>query len=165
VIHTLSVLVENKPGALVRVCQMFARRGFNMPKKVRGFGPLYSVFGLENNFPSLEGSSPMQFFPRLTFIRKQTAFVALLLFLLAPAAAAQAPAAHSAPQLPFRYLGKAIEDGKLTVFLMKGNDSYAVHSKQALDNEYRVDKVTETQVVFTYVPLKQKQTLDIPVTQ
>ena len=29
-IHTLSVLVENKPGALVRVCQMFARRGFNI---------------------------------------------------------------------------------------------------------------------------------------
>ena len=28
--HTLSVLVENKPGALVRVCQMFARRGFNI---------------------------------------------------------------------------------------------------------------------------------------
>jgi len=78
---------------------------------------------------------------------------------------AAAPQAPTAPQLPFRYLGKAIEDGKLTVFLMKGNDSYAVHSKQALDNEYRVDKVTETQVVFTYVPLKQKQTLDIPVTQ
>jgi acetolactate synthase-1/3 small subunit len=30
VIHTLSVLVENKPGALVRVCMLFARRGFNI---------------------------------------------------------------------------------------------------------------------------------------
>jgi acetolactate synthase-1/3 small subunit len=30
VIHTVSVLLENKPGALVRVCQMFARRGYNI---------------------------------------------------------------------------------------------------------------------------------------
>jgi len=30
VIHTLSVLVENRPGALVRVCQLFARRAFNI---------------------------------------------------------------------------------------------------------------------------------------
>ena len=28
--HTLSVLLENKPGALVRMCQLFARRGFNI---------------------------------------------------------------------------------------------------------------------------------------
>ena len=29
-IHTLSVLVENKPGTLVRVSQMFNRRGYNI---------------------------------------------------------------------------------------------------------------------------------------
>ena len=28
--HTVSVLVENKPGALARVSNMFARRGFNI---------------------------------------------------------------------------------------------------------------------------------------
>src|SRR5205085_1654459 len=81
----------------------------------------------------------------------------------APAqAAAQAQAPAGPPALPFRYLGKAIEDGKLSVFLMKGNDSFSVHSKQAIDQQYRVDKVTETQVTFTYLPLNQKQTLDIP---
>jgi acetolactate synthase I/III small subunit len=30
VTHTISVLVENKPGALARVSNMFARRGFNI---------------------------------------------------------------------------------------------------------------------------------------
>ena len=28
--HTLSVLLENKPGALARIATMFARRGFNI---------------------------------------------------------------------------------------------------------------------------------------
>ena len=28
--HTISVLVENRPGALTRVTSMFARRGFNI---------------------------------------------------------------------------------------------------------------------------------------
>jgi acetolactate synthase-1/3 small subunit len=30
VIHTLSVLIENRPGALARVSNMFARRGYNI---------------------------------------------------------------------------------------------------------------------------------------
>jgi len=30
VIHTLSVLVENKPGALMRITSLFVRRGFNI---------------------------------------------------------------------------------------------------------------------------------------
>jgi acetolactate synthase-1/3 small subunit len=41
--HTLSVLVENKPGALVRVCQMFARRGFNIESLAVGPTERYDV--------------------------------------------------------------------------------------------------------------------------
>ena len=78
------------------------------------------------------------------------------------AQAAAAPAAATAPPLPFRYLGKAIEDGQLSVFLARGDDSYSVHAKQKLDEQYRVDKVTGNSVTFTYLPLNQKQTLDIP---
>jgi hypothetical protein len=76
----------------------------------------------------------------------------------APAAAPQAP------QLPFTYLGKVIEDGKLSVFLARGEDSYSVRAgkRQKLDDQYRVDKVTESSVTFTYLPMNTKQTLDIP---
>jgi hypothetical protein len=76
--------------------------------------------------------------------------------------AAAAPAKPSAPPLPFKYLGKAIEDGKLSVFLARDEDSFSVHGGQKLDAEYRVDKVSETAVTFTYLPMKTKQTLDIP---
>jgi hypothetical protein len=82
-----------------------------------------------------------------------------------PAAAPDAPApAPQAPPLPFTYLGKVVEDGKLSVFLARGEDSYSVPAgrRHKLDPQYRVDKVTETQVVFTYLPMNAKQTLDIP---
>lgn len=82
---------------------------------------------------------------------------------VAPAAAPEAPPPQ-APQLPFTYLGKVIEDGKLSVFLARGDDSFSLPAgrRQKLDDQYRVDKVTETQVVFTYLPMNTKQTLDIP---
>jgi acyl transferase domain-containing protein len=82
----------------------------------------------------------------------------------APAQQAGAPqtaAAPAVPPLPFKYLGKAIEDGKLSVFLARGAESYSVQSKQKLDEQYRVDKVTESNVTFTYLPMNQKQVLEI----
>ncbi len=82
----------------------------------------------------------------------------------ARAAEAAPPAAPQAPQLPFTYLGKVIEDGKLSVFLARGEDSYSVKAgkRHKLDEQYRVDKVTESSVTFTYLPMNTKQTLDIP---
>lgn len=34
VLHTLSVYVNNRPGVLMRICQVFARRGFNIDSLV-----------------------------------------------------------------------------------------------------------------------------------
>jgi hypothetical protein len=81
-------------------------------------------------------------------------------------AAPQAPQAPTAPPLPFRYVGKMIEDGRLEVFLARGEESYSVTAGskrgEKLGTEYRVDKVTENRVTFTYLPLKIQQTLEIP---
>lgn len=75
-------------------------------------------------------------------------------------AQAAAPARPEAPPLPFRYLGKLIEDGKLSVFLANGDESLSV-SAGARIGDYRVDKVTENEVQFTYLPLKTKQSLPL----
>ena len=70
------------------------------------------------------------------------------------------PAPRTAPPLPFRYVGKMIEDGKLSVFVMRGEDSFSLHKGQRID-DYRVDKVTESEIVFTYLPLKARQELNL----
>src|SRR5258706_11788565 len=49
-------------------------------------------------------------------------------------------AAPEAPALPFTYVGKMIEDGKLHVFLAEGDRSYSVTAGQTLSGQYRVDK-------------------------
>ncbi len=80
----------------------------------------------------------------------------------AQAAAAAAPAAPAGPPpLPFTYLGKMIEEGKLKVFVARGEDSFTLSAGQKID-QYRVDKVTESSVTFTYLPSKARQALDIP---
>jgi len=81
----------------------------------------------------------------------------------APGAAPGTPAKPQkpvAPPLPFRYLGKMLEDGKLSVFLANGEESLSVRAGQRI-GDYRVDKVTEAEVVFTYLPLKTKQSLPL----
>jgi len=81
-------------------------------------------------------------------------------------AAPQAPGPAAAPEkagpppLPFRYLGKMIEDGKLAVFLAQGDESLSVKAGDRI-GEYRVDAVTETEVRFTYLPMKTKMSLPL----
>jgi hypothetical protein len=75
-------------------------------------------------------------------------------------AAPAKPAKPVAPPLPFRYLGKMLDGGKLAVFLARGSESLSVTAGSQV-GEYRVDKVTENEVVFTYLPLKTKQSLPL----
>jgi len=77
----------------------------------------------------------------------------------------QRHAAPATPPLPFQYLGKALEDGKLSVFLARGDQTYSVNAgakRQKIDAEYRVDKVTESAVTFTHLPTSHRQVLEIP---
>ena len=71
-----------------------------------------------------------------------------------------AAARPEAPPLPFRYLGKMVEDGKTKIFLANGDDSITATPGQRI-GEYRIDKITEAEVRITYLPLKQQQSLPL----
>ena len=71
------------------------------------------------------------------------------------------PPRPQAPPLPFTYFGRAIEDGKMTVFLSRGENNYVVHAGNTLDGAYRVDRIDDQVIVFTYLPLGTRQELPL----
>lgn len=70
-------------------------------------------------------------------------------------------AAPAAPPLPFRYIGKLVEDGRLEVILLRGADHITVAEAGPLDAEYRVDEVSEKRIAFTYLPLNASHVLEL----
>lgn len=71
------------------------------------------------------------------------------------------PPPPSPPPLPFKYLGRWVDDGKLTVFLVQGEQPLPVQPGQVLAGTWRVDAITARQVSFTYLPLDMQSTLGI----
>lgn len=69
------------------------------------------------------------------------------------------PPPPTAPPLPYQYLGKAVEDGKVTAFLSRGENTYVVRAGDTLDGAYRVERLDERVIVFKYMPLGQRQEL------
>ncbi|HEY8102473.1 MAG TPA: hypothetical protein VIF82_17165 [Burkholderiaceae bacterium] len=66
-----------------------------------------------------------------------------------------------APPLPFKYIGKKVEDGKWEVYVAIGAQAYIVHEKTVLQGTYRVDSIKPPVLSLTYLPLQQLQTLTI----
>lgn len=64
-----------------------------------------------------------------------------------------------APPLPFVYIGKVIEEGKLTVFVSKQQQNYLLKGGEVIEGTYRVDKVESGRLVFTYLPLETVQVM------
>ncbi|HJV26888.1 MAG TPA: hypothetical protein VJ673_14465 [Aromatoleum sp.] len=69
------------------------------------------------------------------------------------------PPAPTAPPLPYRFVG-AIEDAQgKAVFLLDGNQVRLVREGEKLGSQYRVERITSTNIEMTYLPLGLKQTL------
>lgn len=65
------------------------------------------------------------------------------------------------PPLPFKYLGRWVDGGRLTVFLVQGEQPVPIEPGQVLSGSWRVDEITARSVVFTYLPLDMQSTLGI----
>lgn len=74
---------------------------------------------------------------------------------------AEAPSEPVAPPLPFRYLGQMTEEGRVTLFLSVNERNIAVKAGETIDDQYRVDSIENGVAVFTYLPLKYRQTLPV----
>ncbi|WP_321790258.1 hypothetical protein [Burkholderia pyrrocinia] len=73
------------------------------------------------------------------------------------------PAPPSAPPVPFTYVGE--QDAKAAkphVFLSNGDQLLIVSPGDVIDGQYRVESVSESSVVLTYLPLNQVQVVSIP---
>jgi hypothetical protein len=77
---------------------------------------------------------------------------------VAPPPSAPAPP-PSAPPLPFVYMGKLENADGTTVFLIQGDRNLVVKQGEVIDQTYRVDSVTSTEIMLVYLPLGQRQVL------
>lgn len=66
-----------------------------------------------------------------------------------------------APALPFTFMGRMVENDRTILFLSKQNESYSAKLNDVLEREYRIDKIDNDQVTFTYLPLNIRQTMYI----
>ncbi len=69
------------------------------------------------------------------------------------------PEKPRAPRLPFKYLGRLVEDGSIRVFLSDQDRHLIVKSGEVVNGSYKVEKISDGQIVFVYLPLKERQIL------
>lgn len=73
-----------------------------------------------------------------------------------------ATASQAPPAFPFRYSGRVERDGlPPLVALTRGSDTLLISPGDAIDSDYRLEEVGARHIVVTYVPLKQKQTIEL----
>ena len=70
------------------------------------------------------------------------------------------PPPPQAPPLPYRYLGRWLDDGVETVFLARGDLLLSARGGDHL-GDWRLDEVRDERLTFTYLPLQQLRQLGI----
>ncbi|MCE5993743.1 hypothetical protein LVV80_17220 [Pseudomonas sp. KCA11] len=75
----------------------------------------------------------------------------------APAVAA----APTAPDLPFQFIGRIGDRDDLQIFLQSGEKLYVVRQGDVIEDTYRLDRVSASELHLVYLPLHQSQTLSV----
>jgi hypothetical protein len=78
-----------------------------------------------------------------------------------PPPPAPPPPKPTAPPLPFKVLGKKLEDGSWQIFLAENDSTYVVHAHDMIGATYRVESIAPPTAVLTYIPMNERQTLAI----
>jgi hypothetical protein len=69
------------------------------------------------------------------------------------------PPPPAPPALPFRFVGKFVENGTTRLLLANGDKEHNVSGGETLEGSYRVDSISEQAVTFTYLPMSAPQVL------
>ena len=83
-----------------------------------------------------------------------------------PAPPPPPPVPPRAPPLPFRYMGQINDgNGAVTYFLLRGTSTLSVSLGDTIDNTYRLDSAEGGALQFTFLPLRERQSLHFGVAQ
>jgi hypothetical protein len=74
------------------------------------------------------------------------------------------PPAPQAPPLPFRYLGRYVEGKQITVFLAHNDQNHALKLGETFAINYKLEEIKENSLAFIYLPLNQKQNMELGAT-
>jgi hypothetical protein len=74
----------------------------------------------------------------------------------------QAPVAPPMPPMPYKYAGKLVRGGDVSILLSRGDTVFfPVKEGETLDGAYRVGTIGDTQLTLIYLPLGRKESIPI----
>lgn len=65
------------------------------------------------------------------------------------------------PPLPFKFVGKMVEEGQVKVFLQEGETLHSVAEGEMLGRNYRVLGIDDGRINLLYLPLNMTQTISV----
>jgi len=69
--------------------------------------------------------------------------------------------APSVPPMPFQFVGKLDDHSDLQIFLLSGEKIYVVRKGDVIDDTWKIERISDMELSFVYLPLHLSQTLSV----